>query len=161
VVEEQVKPSETSPIAVDAAPEQIRDRYLAELEAVQVVRELPFTSNVRALGRLIVALRSLWNSISTKWYVRPLIQQQTDFNIRVVGYLRIVQEQFEIIGWLSRRVDQLEIGGNEQGRLLQGQLRDAAQNIRELTVLAEQVAALKAQLTAEVQDRSDSGREET
>jgi GT2 family glycosyltransferase/glycosyltransferase involved in cell wall biosynthesis len=161
VVEEQVKPSETSPIAVDAAPEQIRDRYLAELEAVQVVRERPFTSNVPVLGRLFVAVRSLWNSISTKWYVRPLIQQQTDFNIRVVGYLRIVQEQFEIIGWLSRRVDQLEIGGNEQGRLLQGQLRDAAQNIRELTVLAEQVAALKARLTAEAQDRSDSGREET
>jgi len=93
----------------------------------------------------------------------------------VVGYLRILQGQLDdmanlgrslehqsrMSGWLSCRVDQLEIGGNEQGRLLQGQLRDAAQNIRELTVLAEQLATLRAHLAAAAQDRSDLGREET
>jgi hypothetical protein len=182
VAEEQYKSPETSPVAWDEAPEQIRARYLSGLEASQVVQERPFTSQVPVLGRLVVAVRSLWNSVATKWYVLPLIQQQTDFNIRAVGYLRILQDQIDhmaelgrgleqlgrslehqsrMSGWLSSRVDQLEIGGNEQGRLLQGQLRDAAQSIRELTVLAEQVATLKAQLAVETPDRSDLRREET
>ncbi len=46
------------------------------------LQERPFTSRGAVFGRLIVAVRSLWNSVSTKWYVRPLVQQQTVFNIR-------------------------------------------------------------------------------
>jgi methyl-accepting chemotaxis protein len=207
---------------------------------------------VPVFGKLVAAIRSLWNSISTKWYVRPLIQQQTVFNSQVVRYLKALQSQLDQLrplspaverlgltveqtgqdveqldltvgqvgraveqlgltvgqigraveqlgltvgqigqaverlgltveqtgqdveqlgratehqsrmsGWLSCRVDQLEIGSHEQGRLLQGQLRDAAENIRELTVLAEHVAALKERLAAVTLERSDSGREET
>lgn len=179
-VEEQIKAPGAGPAVGEESPVQIRARYLAELEAVQVVQERPFTSQVPVLGRLIVAVRSLWNSVATKWYVRPLIQQQTDFNTRVAGYLRILQDQLDdqldgqldgmaelgrnlehlgrMNGWLSSRADQLQIRGNEQDRLLQGQLRDAAENIRELTLLAEQLAALKAHL-AETRDRSDLGGE--
>jgi hypothetical protein len=135
------------------------------LEAVQTIQERPFVSKVPVLGRFIVAVRDLWNSVATKWYVRPLIQQQTDFNTRVVRYLanlsgqieqlgmsveqlgmstgqlgRTAEEHGAMIGWLSRRADQLEEWSVEQEHFLSGQVRDVAGNIRELTALAKQVA---------------------
>ena len=140
-------------------------RLLVELEAVQTIQERPFVSKVPVLGRFIVAVRDLWNSVATKWYVRPLIQQQTDFNTRVVRYLanlsgqieqlgmsieqlgmsieqlgRTAEEHGAMIGWLSRRADQLEEWSVEQEHFLSGQVRDVAGNIRELTALAKQVA---------------------
>ena len=36
-------------------------------------------------GPLIARLRAAWNSVSTKWYVRPLLQQQNEFNELVVA----------------------------------------------------------------------------
>jgi GT2 family glycosyltransferase len=127
--------------------EWTRTQLLSALEAAQTIQERPFTSNVPVLGRLIVAIRSLWNSVSTKWYVRPLIQQQIVFNAQVVGYLRVLQEQAtnleqhgEMIGWLSRRADQLEEWSAKQEFFLSGQVRDVAENIRELTALAERAA---------------------
>jgi len=147
---------------------RIRARLLAEMEAAHALQERPFTSEVPVFGRLIAAVRSLWNSVSTKWYVRPLVQQQTVFNIRTLVYLRILQEQLDhlvedlrglgrgledlgrgleeqgqLVGWLGGRTDQLELRSTEHGRLLQGQLRDVAENIREITTLAEQLARLE------------------
>ena len=44
------------------------------------IKEQPFRSPSRVVGPLIARFRSLWNSVSTKWYVRPLLQQQNRFN---------------------------------------------------------------------------------
>lgn len=85
---------------------------LHRLEQRMTLREQPFSSEVPVLGRLIVAARTLWNSVATKWYVRPLVQQQTLFNTEVVSYL-------------------------------QGQSLDLAENIRELTTIAERVARIE------------------
>jgi len=134
--------------------ERARAQSLIEMEAVQTIRERPFVSQLPVLGGLIVTIRELWNSIATKWYVRPIIQQQTDFNTRVVSHLHIVQDQLDrmaelgqtaeqqgaMIAWLSRRADQLEEWSAGQEQLLSGQVRDLAENIRELTALAEQIA---------------------
>ena len=148
-----------------------RAQSLIELEAAQIIRERPFVSKVPVLGRFIVAVRDLWNSVATKWYVRPLIQQQTDFNIQVVRYLaqieqlyqtteqlgktiericqsteqlgRTAEEHGAMIGWLSRRADQLEVWSARQEHFLSGQVRDVAENIRELTALAKQVARVE------------------
>lgn len=57
---------------------------LAELNVRWVVREVPFASGVPVLGKLVVAMRNLWNWMSTKWYVRGLLQQQVEFNALVV-----------------------------------------------------------------------------
>jgi GT2 family glycosyltransferase len=57
------------------------------LQEMQTLQEQPFTSQVPVLGRLIVAFRSLWNSVAAKWHVRPLIQQQSAFNALVIAYL--------------------------------------------------------------------------
>jgi GT2 family glycosyltransferase len=70
--------------AMDGA-EALQSRRLEEM---QTVHERPFTSRVPVLGRLFVAFRSLWNGVATKWYVRPLVQQQNAFNTQVVSRLQ-------------------------------------------------------------------------
>ncbi len=60
---------------------------LAELDARWMVREVPFTSNVRLFGSLIVAVRNFWNWMSAKWYVRAILQQQVGFNVLAVRAL--------------------------------------------------------------------------
>jgi septal ring factor EnvC (AmiA/AmiB activator) len=55
------------------------------------LREEPFRSSVPVFGGLIAAFRTAWNSVSTKWYVRPMMAQQTAFNEAVVDSLESVQ----------------------------------------------------------------------
>lgn len=57
---------------------------LEELNRRWVIREIPFTSSIPVIGGLIVAVRNFWNWMSTKWYVRGLLQQQIEFNAWVV-----------------------------------------------------------------------------
>lgn len=52
------------------------------------IKEQPFRSPTRFVGPMIARLRSLWNSVSTKWYVRPLMQQQNEFNRLLVERLQ-------------------------------------------------------------------------
>jgi hypothetical protein len=56
-----------------------KDDYDWLLTKSQVV-ERPFTSETAVIGHLIVRFREFWNGISTRWYVRPLLQQQNEFN---------------------------------------------------------------------------------
>ena len=70
---------------------------VGELEALWEVRESPFTSQVPILGRWIAAFRNLWNSVATKWYVRPLLSQQVKFNGTVVRALLQLHLQDEAL----------------------------------------------------------------
>jgi len=56
------------------------NQALIKLLGDSALREPQFTSSVPLLGMLIVAFRRFWNSISTRWYVLPLIWQQSAFN---------------------------------------------------------------------------------
>jgi hypothetical protein len=58
-----------------------------ELLSLWEIRERPFTSKVPVLGRWIVTFRNLWHSVSTKWYIRPMLFQQVQFNGAVVRAL--------------------------------------------------------------------------
>jgi hypothetical protein len=60
---------------------------LAELEGRWLVREPQFSSKAPVLGPLIVAVRRSWNWVSTKWYVRGILDQQVGFNALVVQAL--------------------------------------------------------------------------
>ena len=64
-------------------------------EAWWEVREQPFRSDKPLIGPLIVRVRSLWNSVATKWYVRPLIRQQNTINRRLVEINRQLREEVE------------------------------------------------------------------
>jgi len=57
------------------------------LNTCSTLREHAFHSAIPVVGPLIARFRAAWNSVSTKWYVRPLIQQQSEFNMLVVQHL--------------------------------------------------------------------------
>jgi hypothetical protein len=57
------------------------------LEKGKVV-EQPFSSGIPVVGPLIVWFRTMWNSMAAKWYVRPMLDQQNDFNRLAVERLR-------------------------------------------------------------------------
>ena len=64
------------------------------------IKEQPFRSPTRIVGPLIARFRSLWNSVATKWYVRPLLQQQNRYNRLLVERLhdhdvRLVEQDRE------------------------------------------------------------------
>ena len=79
---------------------------IAELNARWMVHEVPFASNAPLFGPLIVAVRNAWNWMSTKWYVRPIVQQQVGFNALVV---RALNESVAIQQELTEKVRQLQV----------------------------------------------------
>lgn len=110
------------------------------------LQEQPFHSGVPLLGPLIAATRTLWNNVSTKWYVRPLLQQQSEINLAV-----------------ARRLEALETYAYEQ---ISAQDRELVQLRREKAELAlavarlqEQVRLLDTRLAAGGSDR-DAGDDE-
>ncbi len=104
------------------------------------VRERPFTSTTPIIGPLLVRFREVWNSVATKWYVRPLLQQQNSFNQLVVSQLHEHDQWFVLqdreqtalanelaqisvhLGQMNRRLQQLE----KQLTLLETQQSDSA-----------------------------------
>ena len=70
-----------------APPQTVIETALAEK---QTLEEPAFTSNTPIVGSLVAAFRQFWNDISTKWYVRGIIQQQMAFNKLVT---RLIGEQ--------------------------------------------------------------------
>ena len=72
-----------------------RPTTIAQLQNKWEVKERPFQSGTAVVGPFIAWLRGAWNSISTKWYVRAIVQQQNDFNYLTVRQLESVAERFE------------------------------------------------------------------
>ena len=61
---------------------------LRDLESRAWVRETAFQSQAPVIAKLIVAVRNLWNWMSTKWYVLPMLQQQNSFNVAAAEMIR-------------------------------------------------------------------------
>ena len=57
------------------------------------LQEQPFHSDKPLVGRLIVWFRTLWNNVATRWYVIPIIQQQTAINHRLRTEIAILREE--------------------------------------------------------------------
>ena len=55
-----------------------------DLEEIQSnrweLKERPFSSSIPIFGRIIVGFRNAWNSVAAKWYVRPIVEQQNQYN---------------------------------------------------------------------------------
>jgi hypothetical protein len=64
-------------------------RLIAEAEANTVLEEVRFQSQLPLVARL----RSAWNDIATRWYVRPSFDQQTRFNLASQRALVALAEQ--------------------------------------------------------------------
>lgn len=95
-----------------AAPQSSLNRLMLELLAQEPLHETPFTSSAPLVGPLIVAVRRAWNWMSTKWYVRPIVQQQAAINAQLVALLNEMAQQQELqaaeIAALQARLAALE-----------------------------------------------------
>lgn len=123
-----------------------RQQKLTALSEMWQLKEQPFTSNIPILGSAIAAFRAKFNEISTRWYVQPLIQQQNRFNVAVLEMLHCAHRRCEsqLLTSAARQADTM---------------RDAAGNIRELTLLAEHLAELEHEL-ATLAQRLDTQSDE-
>jgi GT2 family glycosyltransferase len=101
-----------------------------------VLREYRFHSDVPLLGPLIARFREGWNSISTKWYVRVLAQQQSEFNLLLLD--RLQELQADMNGLEGRLIDQ-----DREGTQLH---RDLAELTVQVITLNRQLASLDTRL---------------
>lgn len=60
---------------------------LEELRQRTTPLEYEFTSAARGVGGLVVRFREAWNSVATKWQVRPMMARQSAFNRALVDWL--------------------------------------------------------------------------
>ncbi len=114
-------------------------QQLQNLAAQTYVEERPFRSQIPLLGPLIVWFRTLWNSVATKWYVRPLIEQQNRFNHQLVARL---QEQ------AARLLDQ------EQGHT--DLIEDTAELVSRIQEMNDLLRSIDARLARLEQDNNPS-----
>ena len=140
---------------------------LDPIRARAILHEHRFSSSAPVIGPLIAWLRERWNSIATKWYVRPLIQQQNEFNLLVVE--RLANLEIRLVGQaahldhLSQTAEALEarlialelsrnellIRSDEHDAWLTGQDHDQASLIHsqaEISVRVVQIERLLADL---------------
>jgi transcription elongation GreA/GreB family factor len=105
---------------------------LAELIGRGHLDEPDFKSDTPLIGPAIVAVRRLWNWMSAKWYVRPVLWQQSDVNARTTRAIsdlanwheldarRLGQLEAQVAELEARRLDQLEARVAElEARLVQ------------------------------------------
>ncbi len=114
------------PLPATPPPGQETLPALRDLNAQWMIREQPFTSNAPLIGPLIVRVRDAWNWMSTKWYVRPLLQQITAFNLSVVRAFRDVEAEQ---GRVADRIRDLEALTRQQAAEIEA-LRHDVQRLR-------------------------------
>ncbi len=136
----------SEPPAATLIPEPLWTKLLTEGE----IREQPFHSDAPLVGESIAAFREAWNNVATRWYVLPLLQQQTNFNRIVASVATVLAEKLNEINMRQTRiaVTQVAILNILQQVLdsLDGQRRDSAQHIREINQLMFDVARLRQQI---------------
>ncbi|HLH71872.1 MAG TPA: transposase [Chloroflexota bacterium] len=79
---------------VEEKPVSSVDQTSTRLAKHAQIAEPEFTSPTAVLGPAIVAVRRFWNWMSTKWYVRQVIQQQNAFNAEVVATVSALEDRF-------------------------------------------------------------------
>lgn len=107
-----------------SGPPELHGRIITEHSAEDMIRplisyfpqtilkETQFTSPTPVIGPLMLYFRRAWNWMSTKWYVLPVLVQQSKINADLLMFLiKSVQnqeKQAEKIAALEARITQLE-----------------------------------------------------
>ena len=94
-----------------------------QLNEQRTITEPTFQSDAPLVGPLIAAFRQQWNDVSTKWYVRLIMEQQQAFNALVARLLA------------------------EQARLLEDRETQARANAQDVTLLANQLLEMQQQIS--------------
>lgn len=92
------------------------------------VRDHRFVSAVPLVGPIIAGFRQLWHSISTKWSIHIVLQQQNKVNRLLVERLQTQEQLLEIQGQILRAID------HDQTRLTT-QLVEATLRLKKLEAL--------------------------
>lgn len=111
------------------------------LRRLATLHEVPFTSDVPVVGGLIVWFRNAWNSVATKWYIRPLAAQQTTFNETVIE--KLAADRQSIRDDLAQVLAQTEQTSSILDERLVAQDREQVQAVHDLGELAAQLTALR------------------
>jgi GT2 family glycosyltransferase len=114
-------------------PAYLPPELTAGLTARGQLVEPSFRSAAPLIGPLIIRVRRLWNWMSTKWYVRPIVDQQSAFNALVVEALRAVELSLQA-------VEASTAAAEEQGIRLAA---DLARIEQRLAQLEERLAVLE------------------
>lgn len=126
----------------------LSDSDLDELRVAVTLREHRFRSHVPFFGPLIAWFRELWNSVSTKWYVRPLIQQQNEINQQLVAALAALVADLREIALRLQDHDEWLIAQDREQSAAIGDLSDTALRLvqanRRLAEVERRLAALEA-----------------
>lgn len=109
-----------------------------QIETTAQVQERPFTSNAPLIAPLIIWFRRQWNNLSTTWYVRPLLQQQNEFNHLLTRYLdELTAVDAELNGRLTvADQDQIDLS------------RQLAELTYAVNAMNQRLAAIEAKLSA-------------
>jgi len=102
------------------------------------VREHTFVSTVPLMGPLIAGFRRLWNSISTQWAIRAVLQQQNRVNQALAEHLDLLVNRLET---------QNQIWGL-QGQILSELDHDQTRLITELAEIGYRLDQLESRLIA-------------
>jgi GT2 family glycosyltransferase len=109
--------------------------HATQLAARAVVEEQPFRSRFPILGRLIAGFRERWANVATRWYVRPMLAQQNQFNqelavrlqeqlARLHAQEQAQAEQMEELAGLSMQLREMERQLHEMEAGLAGARQD-------------------------------------
>lgn len=61
------------------------------LQAKGLIMEEPFHSDIPVLGAIVVWLRTRWLNMAARWYIRPMMAQQNEFNRLLVERVRRIE----------------------------------------------------------------------
>ena len=129
---------------------------LERLKALQTLKEHTFYSRLPLIGPAVAWLRDQLNSVSTKWYVRALLEQQNAFNAAVVSQLsdheaqlaQLTQLHNSLYAELKARLDPVEKRLPEHEAWL-------LQQDHECVALTRDIAEMTAQLVRENRSLSE------
>lgn len=116
------------------------------LLAAGIVQERAFHSHIPVIGPFIAGFRSLWNNVSTKWYVRPILQQQNEFNELVVNHLAAQDARLQDHqGYLDAQVAHLanlEARAHDHDAWLVAQDREQSELVHDLAEIRLQLVQM-------------------
>lgn len=116
------------------------DDLLVELSKNWEVAEHQFKSHLPVVGPFIGLFRECWNSVSTKWYVRRILQQQNHFNYLVAQSILELKRVNPLVNTdqLIQRMDVMTTLLEQELAVLEVRLE---QSLQEVARLRDQLVA--------------------
>ena len=80
-------------------------KNLGELEGRMLLKEPPPGSRLPVVGGLLHRFRAMWYAVALKWYTRPLLVQQNQFNMGTVQALRDLSSAIESLNQSAKEME--------------------------------------------------------